>query len=105
MAAAASMTSFIKRGSARLMNQVRAEILQELGIVELCFDLHGSGAGRLRLLAFRGLGARTEHSGNPAAFIAPENGEGEPCLLVVAFPVHHQRQVFVIIGLPSRRHR
>ena len=52
--------------------------------------------GRLR--------ARAEHSRDFAAFVADRRvGEGEPGLLVVAFAVHEERQIFAVGRVPGHR--
>ena len=95
----------VQRRGVRFLNHLRAEVLQQLGVRQLCFDLRAALAKLVfGFPAFRGFGARTEHSSDPAGFVANRRiGEGEPGLLVVALPVHHKRQVFAIIGLARQR--
>ncbi len=96
---------FVKRRRVRLVDQRGAEVLQKLGVRQLRFDLRAALPQRvLGPLPFRRFGARAEHSDNLTAFVAHRRiREGEPRLLVVAFPIHHERQVFVIVRLAAKR--
>jgi hypothetical protein len=105
MATAASMMFSIERGRVRLVNQLRAELLQQLGVGQLGFELRPTSAAmRLRLAGVSWFRCRRRTCRRSRRFRrAPGIREGEPGLLVIALAIHHERQVFAIVRLAGQR--